>query len=48
LEHAGYRTLESVAGRSARELLQLHGVGPKGIRMLRAELAEHGLDDLAD
>jgi len=47
LVHAGLTTLESVAGRRPTDLLALHGVGPKGIRMLRAELAERGLS-LAD
>jgi predicted Fe-Mo cluster-binding NifX family protein len=38
-EGAGYRTLEDLAGRSEKELLALHGVGPRAIRILR----EHGV-----
>jgi predicted flap endonuclease-1-like 5' DNA nuclease len=44
LELIGITTLDAVAERSERELLALHGVGPKAIRILRAELALHGLD----
>lgn len=36
-------TLEQVAARSERELLALHGVGPKAVRILKAELTAHGL-----
>lgn len=43
LEHAGITTLEQVAERSERELLALHGVGDKAIRILAVELAGHGL-----
>jgi hypothetical protein len=32
-----------VASRSAKELLALHGVGPKAIRILREELAVRGV-----
>ena len=42
----GLTRLEQFAGRSARELLALHGVGPKSIRELRAALAEAGLSAL--
>lgn len=47
LVHAGLTTLEAVAGRYCADLLALHGVGPKGIRMLRVELAARGMS-LAD
>nr|WP_203590051.1 DNA-binding protein [Streptomyces sp. SID13031] len=40
---AGITTLEQVAGHSRRDLLALHGVGPKAIRILEAALEEHGL-----
>ena len=40
---AGYRRLEQFAGVSEAELLRLHGVGPKAIRLLRAALAGKGL-----
>ena len=36
---AGYRTLDDLRGASERELLALHGVGPRAIRILR----EHGV-----
>ncbi|MER7176033.1 hypothetical protein ABT367_31920, partial [Streptomyces mesophilus] len=41
---AGITNLEEVAGRSAAELLALHGVGPKAVRILGEELRERGLD----
>ena len=46
LQEAGITTLESVAGRPARRLLALHGVGPRAIRLLQEALAEAGLDPL--
>lgn len=39
---AGITTLAQVAARSRRELLAMHGVGPKAIRILDAALAEQG------
>ncbi|MFD5570822.1 hypothetical protein [Streptomyces cadmiisoli] len=39
----GVRTLEQVARHSAPELLALHGVGPKAVRVLSEELERHGL-----
>ena len=42
----GLTRLEQFAGRSARELLALHGVGPKAIRELREALAAAGLPPL--
>lgn len=39
----GITTLEDVARWTERDLLALHGVGPKTIRLLRPVLAEHGL-----
>jgi hypothetical protein len=39
----GIYRLDQAAGRSERELLALHGVGPKAIRLLREALAAHGL-----
>ncbi len=39
----GVTTLEQVAEHSEKELLALHGFGPKGIRILKPVLAEHGL-----
>lgn len=43
LTGAGYWQLEQVAATHERELLRLHGVGPKAIRVLRGALAERGL-----
>ncbi|EXG81678.1 helix-hairpin-helix domain-containing protein [Cryptosporangium arvum] len=40
---AGVRTLDQVATRSRRELLALHGVGPKAVTILADALAERGL-----
>ncbi|MFD6350854.1 helix-hairpin-helix domain-containing protein [Nocardia tengchongensis] len=41
---AGYRSLEQLAGVRERELLALHGMGPKAIRVLREALVAQGLD----
>ncbi|WP_067489759.1 helix-hairpin-helix domain-containing protein [Actinomadura hibisca] len=43
LTGAGYRSLEQFAEVSERDLLKLHGVGPKAVRILRETLAERGL-----
>ncbi|MHC5260477.1 MmcQ/YjbR family DNA-binding protein [Streptomyces sp. UC4497] len=40
---AGIDTLERVARHSEAELLALHGVGPKAVRVLKEELADKGL-----
>jgi hypothetical protein len=42
----GITTLESVAGRPARRLQALHGVGPRAIRILAQALAAADLDPL--
>ena len=42
LEGAGYATLEELTHVSEEDLLALHGFGPKGIRMLNAELEKRG------
>ncbi|HEX8321802.1 hypothetical protein [Longimicrobium sp.] len=44
---AGYTRLDQLAGRSARELLKLHGMGPKALGLIRIALTERGqsLDD---
>ena len=44
LRAAGIDRLSAVARRREEELLALHGVGPKAVRLLRAELAERGLE----
>lgn len=43
LESVGITSLEQVAEHTEKELLALHGFGPKGIRILKPVLAEHGL-----
>lgn len=43
LAAAGYRRLEQFTQVSERDLLILHGVGPKAIGILRQALAEQGL-----
>ena len=40
---AGYTGLEQLTGATAADLLALHGMGPKGIRLLREALAARGL-----
>jgi DNA-directed RNA polymerase alpha subunit len=42
LEGAGYATLEELIHVSEEDLLVLHSFGPKGIRMLNAELEKRG------
>jgi predicted flap endonuclease-1-like 5' DNA nuclease len=39
----GITTLGQVAGRQRDEVLALHGMGPKALRLLEDDLAEHGL-----
>jgi predicted flap endonuclease-1-like 5' DNA nuclease len=43
LRSAGYTRLDQLAGVPERELAQLHGVGPKALRILREALAAAGL-----
>ncbi|RZU60816.1 helix-hairpin-helix domain-containing protein [Zhihengliuella halotolerans] len=48
---AGIDSLAKISEHSERELLAVHGVGPKAIRILRAALADRGLtfsDDIAE
>lgn len=40
---AGYTRLEELANVSEREILQLHGMGPKALGILKSELAARGL-----
>lgn len=47
LAAVGITTLEQVATWSRRELLALHGVGPKAVRILDEALAEAGRPPLA-
>jgi predicted flap endonuclease-1-like 5' DNA nuclease len=43
LKGAGITRLEQLATISEAELKRLHGMGPKGIRLLREAMSEHGL-----
>jgi predicted flap endonuclease-1-like 5' DNA nuclease len=43
LAEAGYTRLDQLTQVSEAELLKLHGVGPKAIRLLREDLAAQGL-----
>ncbi len=43
LTGAGYWRLEQLTQVSAADLLQLHGMGPKALGILRAALTERGL-----
>jgi len=43
LHLAGYTRLSQLGGVPERDLLTLHGVGPKAIRILREALMERGL-----
>ena len=43
LTAAGILRLDQVATYTEKQLLRLHGVGPKGIEQLRVALAERGL-----
>lgn len=42
LENAGITSLDQVAARTEADLLGLHGVGPKAVRILREALAQTG------
>ncbi|ASZ12295.1 hypothetical protein KTO58_13240 [Chitinophaga pendula] len=43
LNAAGYYTLEQVSGTTSRQLLAMHGIGPKAIRILEEAFKLHGL-----
>jgi hypothetical protein len=45
---AGYTTLESIAAAGRSQLLALHGVGPKAIRILQEALESRGLPTLIE
>lgn len=45
---AGYDSLEKFTAVSEKELLMLHGVGPKAIRILKEMMAEKGLSFSAE
>jgi predicted flap endonuclease-1-like 5' DNA nuclease len=42
LHHRGITTLDQVAQMTEREMLAMHGVGPKAVGILRETLAERG------
>jgi hypothetical protein len=44
---AGFTSIEQLSGVSERELLELHGVGAKAIRIVKATLTERALPPLA-
>jgi predicted flap endonuclease-1-like 5' DNA nuclease len=44
LAHNGIDSLDKVARHSRKELLAIHGVGPKAIRILGEALSARGLD----
>jgi hypothetical protein len=46
LTAAGHLTLESLAGVVAADLLALHGVGPRAVRIINDALAAAGLPSL--
>ncbi|WP_433783937.1 DNA-binding protein [Actinomycetospora sp. CA-101289] len=43
LVHAGYTRLRQLDGVPARDVLALHGVGSKAVRLLQEALAEQGM-----
>lgn len=43
LRAAGYTRLAQLAGMTEKDLLKLHGVGPKAVGILRIALAQRGL-----
>jgi hypothetical protein len=43
---AGVERFEDLAERNARELLAMHGVGPKSIRVINEALRETGLEPI--
>jgi len=42
LQHVGIDRLEQIATMSEAELLRIHGVGPKAVKILRDALGERG------
>jgi len=43
LLHAGYTRMRQLDGVPARDVLALHGVGPKAVRLLQEALAAQGM-----
>jgi len=48
LQGAGHDSLESLAGASQKDLLALHGFGPRAVRIINEALADVGLDLLKE
>lgn len=48
LAEAGYKKLSDLTKVTEKELLKLHGMGPKAIRILREALKEKGLSFRVD
>lgn len=44
LEGAGFTTLAKISKRSESDIAKLHGMGPKGITILKKVLQDSGLD----
>lgn len=42
LAHAGIRSMAQLAHRPESEIASLHGMGPKGVRLLKEALAQQG------
>lgn len=42
LEHANIRSMSQLAQRSESEIMALHGMGPKGVRLLKQALGQQG------
>jgi hypothetical protein len=42
LNAAGYSSLRQLVGVPRSELAQLHGVGPKALRIIEEQLEQHG------
>lgn len=43
LAHVGYHRLDELRGATEAEIAGLHGMGPKGVRILREALSARGL-----
>ena len=43
LKNAGIDSLKAASKHTEKELLAIHGVGPKAIRIMKAAMAEKGL-----
>lgn len=48
LLHAGYTSLDQLTKVTEKDLLKLHGMGPKALGILRQALAERGASFASD